>query len=487
MDLLIRGLQDLRSTLQQPGGFPARQRQHDATGACVRRRTRLVPAALSPPAAAILAQPFPEAWKTYCCSNPRLRDPRTLPTLLRRGVPDELRADVWCHCLGIDVGDGLGTSLSSGGSSGNSSPSPAATPMLIATPREVSIEAQEITSVAEHAESCLQPPTAAEFEMSETPSEAPSELDRVPESISEPEDAPKMRHTSCGSKAHESSQDTVPKRLVLAVDGAALPRTITDLIEADVARTFPSCEAFRAAGGPDRLRRVLRRLAASDTELGYCQSLNFIAAVFITVLNDEHAALEAVRRLLVKLGTRAWYTEGMRQLRADTAVLEDLVRERLPVVHKVFRSYKFDLLFISSKWFLCLFATALERDALRLVWDVMLCDGIEAVFRVAFAMVVQHSKAILNARSIDDLIHMFQEQQPKTITPEVLIQTAYSQELVGTISRAELSQRRREAAKRITSDDTRLEMRNTHLRRGGVRPASLEEASVRAQCAALER
>merc|ERR1712061_443713 len=100
---------------------------------------------------------------------------------------------------------------------------------------------------------------------------------------------------------------------------------------ADVARTFPNCSAFQNIGGPDQLRRVLRALALSDTELGYCQSLNFIAAIFIIVLHDEHRALVAVQHLLTKLGTRGWYTDGMCQLRADTAVLDDIIRERLPM------------------------------------------------------------------------------------------------------------------------------------------------------------
>merc|ERR1712008_157062 len=132
----------------------------------------------------------------------------------------------------------------------------------------------------------------------------------------------------------------------------------------DVQRTFPNCPAFQEEGGPDQLRRVLRSLAANDTELGYCQSLNFIAGVFVMVLRDERAAVLAVQQLFVKLGTRMWYTDGMRQLRADTCVLEDLLQERLTGVFRVLRRYKFDLLFVTSKWFLCLFATTLEGEAL---------------------------------------------------------------------------------------------------------------------------
>merc|ERR1719254_433818 len=101
----------------------------------------------------------------------------------------------------------------------------------------------------------------------------------------------------------------------------------------------------------------------------------------------------------------------MIQLRGDTIVLEELIRERIPSVHAALQRFRFDLLFVSSKWFLCLFATTLEGEALRRVWDVVLCDGIEAVFRVALAMMALGSGAILRAETHDDLIFLFQDWQ----------------------------------------------------------------------------
>lgn len=251
-----------------------------------------------------------------------------------------------------------------------------------------------------------------------------------------------------------------------------LPRRINELIEADVLRTFPNVTAFQEADGPNQLRRVLRTCAAGDQDLGYCQSMNFLAATFIMVFGDESSAHLAVRQMLVKLGTRCWYTDGMQQLRADTAVLEDLIKERLPPVHAALRVQRFDLLFVSSKWFLCLFATTLSGEALRRVWDVVLCDGIEAVFRVALAMMALGSAAIVRAETHDDLIFLFQDWQLHA-SPEELIAAAYDAKIVGPISRAELSQRRRQAATNVTKGDTRDAMFRNKFARGGVRAASM--------------
>jgi len=183
--------------------------------------------------------------------------------------------------------------------------------------------------------------------------------------------------------------------------------------------------------------------------------------------------LAAVRQTFLKLGIRKWYTDGMQQLRADTLVLEELLQEWLPQTHKALHAHgQFDLLFVSSKWFLCLFTTVLEGEALRRVWDIMLCDGIEAVFRISLALLARRAEAISRARSQDDLIFMFQDGQADA-DPEQLIRSAYDQAFVGSLSRADLARRRQQAAAKVTSGDTRAEMRRQHLWRGGVRPASV--------------
>lgn len=371
MEKLINGFQDMRAVLEK---------SHDG----YRRGGDVWPSwlqgsAVNPPTrpketSKQISEDFATGWQRYCARNPRLRDPKALPLLVRQGVPQDLRCEVWSHCLGL--------------------PTP-----------------------------------------------------------------------SAGSTA--AAQEAVGTS-----DTEELPASILDVIEADVARTFPNDKKFQESGGPESLRQVLIELAKQDKELGYCQSLNFIAANFLMVLSSQEMALAAVRQLIMKLQTRQWYTDGMRQLRGDTAVLEEMVRERLPAVHQVLTLHRFDFLFVTSKWFLCLFAATLTDEVLRRVWDVLLVDGIEAVFRISISLFALHQESILQVKSEDGLIHMMQDWQPDC-SPEVLIQNAYSPSLIGSIGRLELDQRRKRAAEAISNADARAEMRATQLRRGGVRPASV--------------
>ena len=54
--------------------------------------------------------------------------------------------------------------------------------------------------------------------------------------------------------------------------------TVTRQIELDLPRTFPEHLAFAAEPGRAALRRILHAHARRNSEIGYTQSLNFIAA-----------------------------------------------------------------------------------------------------------------------------------------------------------------------------------------------------------------
>ena len=53
--------------------------------------------------------------------------------------------------------------------------------------------------------------------------------------------------------------------------------------------TFDPAQIFDGAGGQARLRRVLKAYSTYDREIGYCQGMNFIAAMFLTLMPEERA------------------------------------------------------------------------------------------------------------------------------------------------------------------------------------------------------
>eukprot|EP00929_Paragymnodinium_shiwhaense_P007849 TRINITY_DN111764_c0_g1_i1.p1 TRINITY_DN111764_c0_g1~~TRINITY_DN111764_c0_g1_i1.p1 ORF type:complete len:467 (+),score=105.30 TRINITY_DN111764_c0_g1_i1:119-1519(+) len=383
-------------------------------------------------------------WEKYRSSNPRLRDPRQLARLTKQGVPEELREEIWSFCLGLDArndaaDDGTGSACGS-----TAAPS----------------DAQHAHS-AQSAEDELQDEdesVALDAELDEALDEdaAPLQDDAAFYSARPIEDAgyplPAEAPTVAPPKTLPAEDVLLSRQVTLVTMDDELPSGAAAMIETDVTRTFLSCTEFMEKGGQDRLRRVLRALAAADPGLGYCQSLNFVGAILLMVFDDERIAFLALQQIILKLGIRAWYMDGMRQLRADVAVLEDIVRERLPSVYNSFRNAKLEFTMVCSRWFLALFGTTLEGETLRRVWDVIVCDGIEAVMRIAFALIWAHRQEAEKAQSIDELIELFQGKQTKLSTAS-LLKTAYSSRLIGRLNKAELAQRRQRAAARVTTSD----------------------------------
>lgn len=392
MDFVLKGFKDvqtgfndIRSALM-PDSSPA--------GSVVRGRggysqSSSQGASLSSPAEG----DFAIVWKTFCATNPRLQNPKTLPSLMRRGIPNEFRQEVWSHCLGVAMPTQSDPSQSSS-SQGRA--------------RELNLAEQKDMQqdVPCEQKDMQQDVLCAQKEEEKSRDFGSKESDDRCSDKSTEAGREESDHGGSGELA-ESTDDEVKRD-----SPTGCPQPILDVIEADVSRTFPNHEGFKQMRGPEKLRRLLIDLAIRDTELGYCQSLNFIAAIFLMTLQNELAARMAVEKLIVKLGTRCWYTDGMKQLRADTLVLEDMIRERLPAVHNSLRIHKFDLIFTTSKWFMCLFASTLEEEVLRRVWDVLLGDGIEAVFRISLALFAMQAKAITQIRSPDDLIFLMQDWQP---------------------------------------------------------------------------
>lgn len=71
---------------------------------------------------------------------------------------------------------------------------------------------------------------------------------------------------------------------------AVLVPRVKDVIERDMHRTFPGHPWLAQAAGQEALRRVLTAYAAHDPATGYCQGMNFIAGLFLSILDDEEQA-----------------------------------------------------------------------------------------------------------------------------------------------------------------------------------------------------
>lgn len=93
----------------------------------------------------------------------------------------------------------------------------------------------------------------------------------------------------CG--AYQKRQSYSPdyyKTLVTRSDTDLDPK-VRDDIEKDVSRTFPEHAMFHSREGLGALRKLLFAYALHNPEVGYCQSLNFIAGMMLLFMDQEDA------------------------------------------------------------------------------------------------------------------------------------------------------------------------------------------------------
>lgn len=62
-----------------------------------------------------------------------------------------------------------------------------------------------------------------------------------------------------------------------------------DAIELDIDRTFPEHFFYTSQEGKDKLRRVLIAYAIRNPNIGYCQSMNTLAAVLLLFMTETQA------------------------------------------------------------------------------------------------------------------------------------------------------------------------------------------------------
>ena len=150
--------------------------------------------------------------------------------------------------------------------------------------------------------------------------------------------------------------------------GLTLKNEASGVIEVDVPRT--GCE--EALFEP--VRRVLLAFAAKNPELGYCQSMNFIAAALLRYC-DEESAFWILCSLLEDILPEGYYTRNMVGIRVDMLVLNSLVMRYLPNLHKHLSEHNVDLSPVSMNWFLCLYVNTLPENARDRVLDCLLHEG----------------------------------------------------------------------------------------------------------------
>ena len=162
-----------------------------------------------------------------------------------------------------------------------------------------------------------------------------------------------------------------------------------------------------AIGGQASLRRVLRAYAAYDPEVGYCQGMNFIAAMFLTFMSEERSFwLLAYVMNDQPCRMRGLFGEGMADAHRVLHVAERLIHRFLPKLSSHLEVEGVHITMYATQWLLTLYASSFPFSLVTRVWDCFLAEGWKVVYRVMLTLLANAQTELLNMR-FEDILGYF--------------------------------------------------------------------------------
>jgi hypothetical protein len=264
------------------------------------------------------------------------------------------------------------------------------------------------------------------------------------------------------------------KSLVARVKQDELNKDDKDAIERDLDRTFPDNIHFRPEPATDLLdgdtddepvliqdlREVLSCFALNNPNIGYCQSLNFIAGLLLLFLKQDKEKVFILLTVITQTHLPGAHARSLAN--TEVNVLMMLIKDYLPKVwasindtdlinsgagshaHPNSKFQRQPTVALScTSWFMSIFVGVLPIETVLRVWDPFLFEGPRALYRYALAIFKLGEPEIKKYRPGDGEIFMAVQTLPRRcLDPNVLHELAFVKKGFGNLSQGVIDQKR---------------------------------------------
>ncbi len=179
-----------------------------------------------------------------------------------------------------------------------------------------------------------------------------------------------------------------------------------------------------AEGGQAKLRRVLRAYSIYDSEVGYCQGMNFIAGMFITFVDEEEAFWLLVHVMCESpCRMRGLFSEGMTEAHQVLHVADRLIQQFHPRLARHFERQQIHITMFATQWLLTVYTSSFPFDVVTRVWDTFLAEGWKVAYRVMLAL-LEWSHSQLMKMQFEEILNYIKEM-PFEIDSNDLLEAAF--------------------------------------------------------------
>ncbi|KAF2852371.1 RabGAP/TBC [Plenodomus tracheiphilus IPT5] len=247
-----------------------------------------------------------------------------------------------------------------------------------------------------------------------------------------------------------------------------------DAIERDLDRTFPDNIHFRPEAATDLLdgesddepaliqdlREVLSCFALNNPNIGYCQSLNFIAGLLLLFLKQDKERAFIMLTIITQNHLPGAHARNLAN--TEVNVLMMLIKDYLPKVwasindtdlinsgpgsnaHPISKFQRQPTVALScTSWFMSIFVGVLPIETVLRVWDAFLYEGPRALYRYALAIFKLGESEIRKYQPGDGELYMTVQNLPRTcLDINTLHDLAFVKKGFGNLSQSVIDEKR---------------------------------------------
>jgi hypothetical protein len=193
-----------------------------------------------------------------------------------------------------------------------------------------------------------------------------------------------------------------------------------DVVDSNSTITPSSSRLSERGDGQGALRRVLRAYSQYDSEVGYCQGMNFIVAMFLTFLTEE----ESFWLLVIVMNEepymlRALYGEDMSGTHEILYIADKLMKQFVPKLWKHLEREGIHHSMFVTQWLLTLYTSSFPFDLVSRVWDSFLVEGWKVIYRVMLGL-LKHAEPTLLEMPFEQIL-MFLRDYPTMIDGQTIM------------------------------------------------------------------
>lgn len=196
-------------------------------------------------------------------------------------------------------------------------------------------------------------------------------------------------------------------------------------IEKDVVRTFPNHPYFANQEGKTTLKRLLCAYSVRNPDIGYCQSMNFLAGLLLLVMDEEKAFWTFAT--IIEDHLQDYFCPSLVGSVVDLRIFRYFFRWNFPRMDNHLEKHEFQTSATVTKWFMCIYVNTLPTGTVFRIWDCFFYEYSGVLFHIAAGIFKMHEKQIMETNDSVGLYELINNITATLFDADTLMKVSFTE------------------------------------------------------------